>query len=227
MYTSGALSRVPPSASATVAIAPGMFFAHRVVPSSGSTAMSICGPVSRPTFSPMNSMGASSRSPSPITMVPRMGKLLSSRRMGSTAAWSAAFSLPSPRRRAAATAARSVTRTISSDRMRSSNWCDGISIDDMDVPSVAAGSAGGSLRFLDPDELRLSDDDAAGNHLVEGPAHRVLGGGVGDENDRHRRRVGGILAPVRTAAGVTLHDRFERNLLLGKAGRDGRRGARL
>ena len=105
---------------AMVAIAPGMFLAHSVVPSSGSTAMSTLGPCLVPTFSPMNSIGASSRSPSPITTVPSIGSLLSSRRMASTAAWSAAFSLPRPRSRAAETAARSVTRTISSVRMRSS-----------------------------------------------------------------------------------------------------------
>src|SRR6476659_8286580 len=84
-----------------VAIAPGMFLAHNVVPSSGSTAISTFGPVLRPTSSPMNSMGASSRSPSPITTVPWIGSLLSSRRIASTAAWSAAFSLPRPRSRAA------------------------------------------------------------------------------------------------------------------------------
>ncbi len=39
--------------------------------------------------------------------------------MASTAAWSAAFSSPRPRSRAADTAARSVTRTISSDSTRS------------------------------------------------------------------------------------------------------------
>ena len=71
----------------------------------------------------MNSIGVSSRSPSPITTVPRIGSLLSSRRMASTAAWSAAISLPRPRRRAADTAARSVTRTISSERMRSNSCC--------------------------------------------------------------------------------------------------------
>src|ERR1043165_49602 len=76
-----------------------MFFAHKVVPSSGSTAISTFGPVLRPTSSPMNSIGASSRSPSPITTVPWIGSLLSSRRIASTAAWSAAFSLPQPRRR--------------------------------------------------------------------------------------------------------------------------------
>ena len=111
-----------------VAIAPGMFLAHSVVPSSGSTAISTCGPALMPTFSPMNSIGASSRSPSPITTVPSIGSLLSSRRIASTAAWSAAFSLPWPRSRAADTAARSVTRTISSVRMRSSNSCGGTEI---------------------------------------------------------------------------------------------------
>src|SRR5258706_612261 len=54
---------------AMVAIAPGMFLAHKVVPSNGSTAMSTRGPCPVPTFSPMNSIGASSRSPSPITIV--------------------------------------------------------------------------------------------------------------------------------------------------------------
>ncbi len=111
-----------------VAMEPGMFFAHSVVPSSGSTAMSTLGPAWMPTFSPMNSIGASSRSPSPITTVPSIGILFNSRRIASTAAWSAAFSLPWPRSRAADTAARSVTRTISSVRMRSSNCCGGTEI---------------------------------------------------------------------------------------------------
>src|SRR6476660_9680725 len=42
---------------AIVAIAPGMFLAHSVVPSSGSTAISTRGPCLFPTVSPMNSMG--------------------------------------------------------------------------------------------------------------------------------------------------------------------------
>src|ERR1700722_10617505 len=111
-----------------VAIAPGMFLAHSVVPSSGSTAISTRGPALMPTFSPMNSIGASSRSPSPITTVPSIGSLLSSRRIASTAAWWGAFSLPWPRSLAADTAARSVTRTISSVRTRSSNSCGGTEI---------------------------------------------------------------------------------------------------
>ncbi len=71
---------------AIVAIEPGMFLAHSTVPSSGSTAISTLGPFLLPTFSPMNSIGASSISPSPITTVPSIGSLLSSRRMASTAA---------------------------------------------------------------------------------------------------------------------------------------------
>ena len=115
-------------------MAPGMFLAHSVVPSSGSTAMSTLGPALVPTFSPMNSIGASSISPSPITTVPSIGRLLSSRRMASTAAWSADFSSPRPRSRAALTAARSVTRTISIERMRSSIRFEGTVIDAIVLP---------------------------------------------------------------------------------------------
>ena len=82
--------------------------------------MSTFGPAMVPTFSPMNSIGASSISPSPITTVPSIGSLASSRRMASTAAWSDFFSAPRPRKCAAATAARSVTRAISMERTRSS-----------------------------------------------------------------------------------------------------------
>src|SRR5260370_4607116 len=59
-------------------------------------------------------MGASSRSPSPITTVPRMFSWLNAFRIASTAAWSAAFSSPRPIRRAEAIAAASVSRTASS-----------------------------------------------------------------------------------------------------------------
>ena len=95
-----------------------------VVPSSGSSAISIFGPVpgAPPTFSPMNSIGASSRSPSPITTVPSMSSSSNALRMASTAAASAAFSSPRPTSLLAATAAASVTRTISSTRTRSSTW---------------------------------------------------------------------------------------------------------
>jgi hypothetical protein len=80
-------------------MAPGIFLAQSVVPSSGSTAMSTFGPDPVPTFSPMNSIGASSISPSPITTVPSIASPLSSRRIASTAAWSDIFSAPRPRSR--------------------------------------------------------------------------------------------------------------------------------
>jgi hypothetical protein len=92
--------------------------AVRVVPSMGSTAMSIAGPVPSPMFSPLNSMGASSFSPSPMTTMPSMATLLMVARMASTAAPSAPFLSPRPTQRAAARAAASVTRTSSRARLR-------------------------------------------------------------------------------------------------------------
>src|ERR1700674_645687 len=58
-------------------------------------------------------MGASSRSPSPMTTVPRMFISLNALRMASTAAWSASFSSPLPITRADAIDAASVSRTAS------------------------------------------------------------------------------------------------------------------
>src|SRR6516165_6142 len=212
-----------------VAIAPGIALAHSVVPSSGSTAMSTCGPALRPTFSPMNSIGASSRSPSPITMVPSIGSLLSSRRIASTAAWSAAFSLPWPRSRAAETAARSVTRTISSVRMRSSKSCGGTEIW-VDIcallrishrlarkkHSCRAIVLTHALVLFDPDHLRPAADHLVALHGGERAMHCILVGGIGNQQHRHRRRLSHRwhrLASVR----VALHDGFDGNLLFGKA----------
>ena len=48
-------------------------------PSSGSSAISTLGPFLVPTSSPIYNIGASSRSPSPITTLPSMGSRLSSR----------------------------------------------------------------------------------------------------------------------------------------------------
>ena len=73
----------------------------------------------RPTSSPMYSIGASSRSPSPMTTTPWMGKASKARRIASTAAWSERCFSPRPINRAAAMAAISVTRTTSSARLRS------------------------------------------------------------------------------------------------------------
>src|SRR5689334_12151461 len=89
------------------------------VPSSGSTATSTSGPWPLPTRSPLNSIGASSFSPSPITTIPSISTVSSISRIASTAAWSAASLSPRPTKRPAAIAAASVTRTSSSARFRS------------------------------------------------------------------------------------------------------------
>ena len=67
----------------------------------------------RPTCSPMYSIGASSRSPSPITIVPAMSVSSIVLRIASVAARSASWRSPRPMNRADAIAAASVTRTIS------------------------------------------------------------------------------------------------------------------
>src|ERR1700733_1491964 len=205
---SGACNSVPASAMASVAIAPGMFLAHSVVPSSGSTAMSTLGPVLLPTFSPMNSIGASSISPSPITTVPSIDSVLSSRRMASTAAWSVFFSAPRPRNRAAATAARSVTRTISSARARSIEEACATVIDAIFCPLV----------LLDPDHLRPARDYTVAAHGDEGLAHRILAGRIRDHDDGHR-----LARTCRPGTIVALHDGFDRNILLRQPPRNGRR----
>src|SRR5215210_5042443 len=64
-------------------------------------------------------MGASSRSPSPMTTVPLMSRVSNALRMASTAAWSDSFLVPRPISFAEAIAAISVTRIISSARLRS------------------------------------------------------------------------------------------------------------
>src|SRR5665213_933806 len=218
-----------------VAIEPGMFLAHSVVPSSGSTAISTLGPVFIPTFSPMNSIGASSRSPSPITTVPSIGSLLSSRRMASTAAWSAAFSLPWPRNLAADTAARSVTRTISSVRMRSSNSCGGTEIW-VDIASTPLNFWTGRLArnhftqrpsgsvLLDPYHLRPAVDHLVALHRLQRAVHRVLAGGIGDQDHRHRRSFA-LRSRAVNAVGMALHDRFDGDLLFREMRGDGGRGA--
>src|SRR5207247_4743049 len=69
----------------------------------------------RPTFSPMKSIGASSRSPSPMTTVPRMAIASISLRIDSVATWSECRRSPCPMVRAQATAATSHTRRKSRD----------------------------------------------------------------------------------------------------------------
>ena len=72
--------------SVLTALAPGRPKAHRLVPSSGSSAMSTPGPLPVPTSSPIYSIGASSRSPSPITTTPAISSLFNWVRIASTAA---------------------------------------------------------------------------------------------------------------------------------------------
>ena len=110
---------MPRSATAMTEIALLMPLAVRRVPSIGSTATSDSAPVPSPTSSPLNSIGASSFSPSPITTTPRIATVPISRRIASTAAASAPFLSPRPTQRPAAIAAASVTRTSSSARLRS------------------------------------------------------------------------------------------------------------
>src|SRR5262252_7729620 len=205
---------------AMVAIAPGMSLAHKVVPSNGSTAISTRGPCPFPTFSPMNSIGAPSRSPSPIPIVPAIARLFISRRMAS-AAWSAAFSLPRPRNFAAATAARSVTRAISSDRIRSSGRVVLLWLADMCNSSISPEQS----ILLDSDDLRLPGNDALILDGVQSTTHRILGCGVGDQNDRRRRRrTFRVIAAMGPAAWVSLHDRFKRDVLVRQMPRNGREG---
>src|SRR3981189_2815592 len=220
-----------------VAIAPGMFLAHSVVPSSGSTAISTCGPAFNPTFSPRNSIGASSRSPSPITTVPSIGSLLSSRRIASTAAWSAAFSLPWPPHRAADTSAPSVSLTFSCGRRRSSNICGGTKIWVVigELPQLHGGSSGAhiiisrivrsgrALVFFDPYHLWPATDDLVALHRIKRSVYRVLTGCIGNQNDRHRRSFP-RRAPCVNTITMALHDRFYGNFLLREPGSDGRGG---
>ena len=72
-----------------------------------------------PTFSPMNSIGASSRSPSPMTIVPRAGTRSKAERIALTAAASADIPSPRPICAEAEIAAASVTRVYSRTSVRS------------------------------------------------------------------------------------------------------------
>ncbi|EDN56842.1 hypothetical protein VEx25_0188 [Vibrio antiquarius] len=95
MYISGALRKLPFSPAASTASAFDCPIAVMRVPSIGSTAISTSSPPI-PTCSPMYSIGASSISPSPMTISPLISVLFSRVRITSTAAPSAAFLSPRP-----------------------------------------------------------------------------------------------------------------------------------
>ncbi len=142
-YVSGACMSPPGSDAASTVMLFGAPLATRLVPSSGSTAMSIMTAASGfPTCSPMNSIGASSRSPSPMTMVPLRSASSIAWRMASTAARSAPWRSPRPIWRAAASAAASVAAMASSVISLCRSGAFGSSVIGQSV-SVSAGSAGG------------------------------------------------------------------------------------
>ena len=150
-----------------------------------------------PTCSPMNSIGASSRSPSPITTVPRMSIASNARRIASTATWSASLRSPRPIRRADASAAASVMRTTSSARLRSCMRA-GVRRDSRVINAAAGDSRRRTLRRLTGvrDELaHARAARAAGRRADHGVARVALGEQLGaaqivDEAQRRRRELG-------------------------------------
>src|SRR3954452_2294401 len=153
-------SIVPRSATAMTAIAFGWPSAVSRVPSSGSTATSTSGPSPFPTSSPLESIGASSFSPSPIPTTPRIETLSRTKRIASTAAWSALPFSPRPIHRAAAMAPASVTRTSSSAMLRSG--------------ACRALTASHPFRCLDPDEVETARDHGLGRTAKAEPERFLL-----------------------------------------------------
>src|SRR5205823_3416470 len=153
-------SIVPRSATAITAMAPVCPSAVSRVPSSGSTATSTSGPSPFPTSSPLKSIGASSFSPSPITTTPRIETLSRTKRIASTAAWSALSFSPRPIQRAAAIAPASVTRTSSSAMLRSG--------------ACRALTASHPFRCLDPDEVETACDHGLGRAAEAEPERFLL-----------------------------------------------------
>ena len=129
-----------------------MPLAVRVVPSIGSTATSHSGPLPSPTCSPLNSIGALSFSPSPITTVPRMPTVEISTRIALTATPSAPFLSPLPTQRPAAIAAASVTRTSSRARFRS-----GTAGDTASLSGILVSDMSPTLPRADPSQMVAVD----------------------------------------------------------------------
>src|SRR5262249_27468102 len=123
---------------------------------------------------------ASSRSPSPMTMVPSMSTDSISVRMDSTATWSAYLRSPWPMVRAAAMAARSTTLTNS--RKRSSRCIDGRSSGlslvgrQLDAPRLVLAEAEGVVGLHDLVDLAGALVDDGGLGVAVEPAGRVLVG---------------------------------------------------
>src|SRR5687768_2823715 len=153
----------------------------------------------RPTFSPTKSIGASSRSPSPMTMVPRIGTLSIAFRIASTATWSEYLRLPCPIVRAAAMAASSATFKKPRDRI--SKFGTLLHLPRVDVHHRAEERERVLLRTLE----RVPADDRAepaavadGAHLVE---HGVVALGLAAREDHDAPPVEGRLHDVADAVG--------------------------
>ena len=125
------------------------------VPSIGSTAMSQAGPRPLPTCSPLKSIGASSFSPSPMTITPSKLTVLRNARIASTAAPSAASFAPRPTNGTARMAAASVARTSSRARFRSG--CRGLMSPVMLTMSFSLASASETIHrgFARPTDAKL------------------------------------------------------------------------
>src|SRR5258705_8528617 len=189
-YVSGAWIRPPFSEAARTVIAPAWPWATRFVPSSGSTAMSISGLSSTPggvrgrPGPPIQSIGASRASPSPMTIVPANSISSMVERIASTAARSASSFSPRPMNRADASAAASVTRTISS--ARSCSIRSASSVPEMPCAREHHGHV-----------VPVGDLD---RHLVADRSARL--------DDRGHPGLGGELDPVgEREVGVARHDR--------------------
>src|SRR5271169_2983660 len=80
--------------------------------------------------------------------------------------------------------------------------------------------------LLDADQLWLALDHFFGLDARERPAHRVLGGRIGDQDDRDWPRGAlGIVATIGPWSRVALHDRFQRDHLVREMRRDAGGGA--
>src|SRR5256884_5831563 len=162
---------VPRGASAMTARAFGCPTAVSLVPSIGSTATSVPGPAPSPTCSPLNSIGASSFSPSPITTTPSIDTVSIISRIASTAAWSAAFLSPCPIHLPAASAAASVTRTSSIARFRSGRSV--ILGPPIDGPPLDVRRPGILRRGLRQHPVRLVPGEHALERVLERPIHEA------------------------------------------------------
>src|SRR5262249_45735202 len=89
-----------------------------------------------------------------------------------------------------------------------------------------AGYRTGSI-LLDAYDLRVVLNHTLFPDRLQGAPHRILAGRVGDQDDGRRRiRALRIVAAVRPRAAMALHDRFERDLLVGEQPGDRRKRSR-